>query len=445
MTTSDSIRLTGVRAYGYHGVLDFERRDGQEFIVDVEVWLDTRRAAASDDLTATCNYGVLAQRIADVVAGEPFQLIETLAEHLAAVALADPNAREVEITVHKPSAPIAVPFVDVSVRIRRSHLHVPMVEEPLLHRHLDGSGGVEDRSRVEHTGSADALGAIAPRLVPDDVVPFPEGDFASPLLPVPLVAESSEAMASAPTTAMPVELMPVELAPDVVAPGERVPGEPTLVELPSAPQWADNSGVREELLNTVPEEPTAVVLALGGNLGDVVTTLRSAIYELDAIPGMTVQAVGPLARTASVGGPEQPDFHNTVVLGRTTLSPQQLLDAVHAIENAHGRERIVVWGPRTLDIDIITYGDVVAVSEHLEIPHPRAHERAFVLLPWAHLDAEAQLPGLGGGPVGVLAETAADRSGVRALALDWFASDSHPAADHSAPAHASDSSPAVPS
>lgn len=117
---ADRIALRGLRVFGYHGVLAAERENGQEFIVDAVLWLDTAPAAATDDLALTANYAALADRLADVVAGPPVQLIETLAQRLADAATAtEPRAREVEITVHKPHAPVGHRFDDVSVTIRR--------------------------------------------------------------------------------------------------------------------------------------------------------------------------------------------------------------------------------------------------------------------------------------------------------------------------------------
>lgn len=116
---SDRIVLTGLRAHGRHGVLPQERTDGQEFVVDAVLRLDTRPAAASDDLADTVDYGALAQRLVEVVGGEPCDLIETLAGRLAQVCLADPRVFEAEVTVHKPNAPIPVPFDDVSVTVVR--------------------------------------------------------------------------------------------------------------------------------------------------------------------------------------------------------------------------------------------------------------------------------------------------------------------------------------
>ena len=117
---ADRITLRGLRVFGYHGVLDAERQDGQEFIVDAVLWLDTTAAAATDDLELTANYAALADRLAAIVAGPPVQLIETLAQRLAeAATAAEPRARQVEITVHKPHAPVGHRFDDVSVTIRR--------------------------------------------------------------------------------------------------------------------------------------------------------------------------------------------------------------------------------------------------------------------------------------------------------------------------------------
>ena len=115
----DEIALTGLRVRGHHGVLPAERRDGQDFVIDAVLSVDTRSAAAADDLALTVDYGVLARRLADVVAGEPVDLIETLAERLADVCLAEPLVVAVRLTVHKPSAPIPLPFADVSVTVTR--------------------------------------------------------------------------------------------------------------------------------------------------------------------------------------------------------------------------------------------------------------------------------------------------------------------------------------
>jgi dihydroneopterin aldolase len=115
----DQITLRGLRVRGFHGVHSRERRDGQDFVIDAVLSLDTRSAAAGDDLSRTVDYGILAERLAAVVTGEPVRLIETLADRLARVCLAEPIVQEVEITVHKPHAPLPQEFDDVTVTIQR--------------------------------------------------------------------------------------------------------------------------------------------------------------------------------------------------------------------------------------------------------------------------------------------------------------------------------------
>ena len=116
---SDAIVLTGLRVRANHGVYDFERENGQDFVVDVTAWLDLAAPAASDDVAQTVHYGELAEEITDAVRRDPVDLIETVAERVAGVVLAHPPVDAVEVTVHKPDAPISVPFGDVAVRILR--------------------------------------------------------------------------------------------------------------------------------------------------------------------------------------------------------------------------------------------------------------------------------------------------------------------------------------
>ncbi len=299
---TDTIRLTGLRAVGHHGVLTTERDSGQVFRCDVVLHLDTRAAARNDDLRRTVSYAEVAEDAVAVLAGEPVDLLETLAERIATVVLARGGIRAVEVTVHKPQAPIPVEFDDVEVTIHRT------------------------------ASAADA------------------------------------------------------------GPGE-------------------DRGV-----------PEPFVLALGANLGDAVGTLRSAVDELAHAGGVHLTGISPLARTAPVleaGQAPQPDYYNAVIAGTTTLAPEDLLDLAQMVEDMHGRTREERWGARTLDIDIVAVGGRVVETDRLVLPHPRAHQRAFVLAPWARLDPAADLPGPSGGAVAELAVQAPDRDGVEWVAEHW--------------------------
>lgn len=116
---TDRIMLSGLRGRGLHGVYPRERVEGQTFVVDAVLEVDTRQAAADDDLACTADYGTIAEKLVAAIEGEPVNLIETLASRLASICLADPAVHAAQITVHKPDAPITVPFDDVSVTIRR--------------------------------------------------------------------------------------------------------------------------------------------------------------------------------------------------------------------------------------------------------------------------------------------------------------------------------------
>ncbi|MGH8889280.1 MAG: 2-amino-4-hydroxy-6-hydroxymethyldihydropteridine diphosphokinase [Acidothermaceae bacterium] len=152
------------------------------------------------------------------------------------------------------------------------------------------------------------------------------------------------------------------------------------------------------------------VLALGANLGDRAAGLQAAVDLL--AESMTVLAISAIYETAPVGGPEQPDYYNAVVVVETTLSPSELLGVAHAAEAAADRVRTVRWGPRTLDVDVIAYDDATSDDPVLTLPHPRAYERAFVLMPWLDADPRAVLPGHGS--VGELLGTV-EVAGVRRL------------------------------
>ena len=285
----DRIVLQGVSARGNHGVLDFEKRDGQLFVVDVTMTADLARAGRTDDLSATVSYAEVAADVVARITGPSFDLIERLAEVIADDVLRHDLVDVVEVAVHKPEAPVGQPFTDVQVR-------------------------------VERTNAA------------------------------------------------------------------------------------------------------AVVIALGSNLGDRGQTLAGAVEALREQPGLTVTAVSSLVETDPVGGPDQPPYLNAVVVGRCADTPEHLLAALHAIEAEHGRTREIRWGARTLDLDLIQYGtpggprEVLSDLPELTLPHPRAAERGFVLVPWADADARATIRvGPGDGGIRPVSEvlTELDRSGVR--------------------------------
>jgi dihydroneopterin aldolase / 2-amino-4-hydroxy-6-hydroxymethyldihydropteridine diphosphokinase len=292
----DRITITGLRVKGRHGVYEAERREGQDFVVDAVLWLDTAAAAAADDLTLTADYGAIVSRLAGIVAGEPVSLIETLADRLAAACLEHGPVREAEITVHKPEAPVSHLVADIAVTIRRSRPVTP-------------AAGFE------------------------------------------------------------------QAAAEVAA------GAKTLV------------------------------LALGSNLGDKVGNLQRGVMALcgDGIHCLRVSAI---YQTEPVGGPEQDDYLNAVLLAASTLPATEILDRCMAAEAAAGRQRTVRWGPRTLDVDVICYGQEISADPRLTLPHPRARERAFVLVPWLEVAPDAWLPG--NGPVASL-PAAAGTAGIRRL------------------------------
>lgn len=146
-------------------------------------------------------------------------------------------------------------------------------------------------------------------------------------------------------------------------------------------------------------EPVRAILAIGGNLGKRRKTIRSALKALAVTPGIKKVICSPLVESAAMteeGIDEtKPNYLNGVVQIQTTLKPKELLEEIRRIETEHGRVRLERWGSRTLDIDIVTYGDVLKAGKELTIPHPRAFERAFVLVPWAMLEPDAVLPGHG--------------------------------------------------
>jgi 2-amino-4-hydroxy-6-hydroxymethyldihydropteridine diphosphokinase len=135
-------------------------------------------------------------------------------------------------------------------------------------------------------------------------------------------------------------------------------------------------------------------VGLGANLGNARATLEAALREIAQLQRTRLVACSSLYRSAPVDA-SGPEFVNAVVELDTTLAPSELLDALHAIERAHGRERPFRNAPRTLDLDVLLYGDRVIAAEGLQVPHPRLHERAFVLVPLAQIAADVTIPGRG--------------------------------------------------
>ena len=256
-----TIELTGLTARGFHGVLECERRDGQNFVVDIALRLPPPLA---DKLNCTVDYSAVAQAVTALIGGQPVDLIETLAARIADELLAGfPLLTQVAVTVHKPQAPVGVPFTDVSCRLEK---------------------------------------------------------------------------------------------------GRRQPALP-------------------------------FVLSLGANLGDAAATLSAAVDALAASAGVAVTAVSGAYQTTPVEVAEpQPDYLNLVVLGLTTLNPRELLRRTSDIEDEFGRRRPHHHAARTLDIDIVMVGDIVSDDPEITLPHPRAAERAFVLVPWLSVDPDARLP-----------------------------------------------------
>ncbi|CAL9462985.1 2-amino-4-hydroxy-6-hydroxymethyldihydropteridinepyrophosphokinase [Streptomyces sp. enrichment culture] len=183
------------------------------------------------------------------------------------------------------------------------------------------------------------------------------------------------------------------------------PSDPTVQPVPASVVE------KVDAADTTLHNPKRAVISLGSNLGNRLETLQGAVDALEDTPGVRVKAVSPVYETEPWGVEpgSQPSYFNAVVVLKTTLPPSSLLERAQAIEEAFHRVRDERWGARTLDVDIVAYADVVSDDPQLTLPHPRAHERAFVLAPWHDLDPAAQLPGRG--PVADLLE-AVTRDGV---------------------------------
>ncbi|URM90286.1 2-amino-4-hydroxy-6-hydroxymethyldihydropteridine diphosphokinase [Streptomyces sp. MRC013] len=171
----------------------------------------------------------------------------------------------------------------------------------------------------------------------------------------------------------------------------RTPSDPTVQPVPAS--------VTEQVdaADTTLSNPKPAVLSVGGNLGNRLENLQGAVDALEDTPGVRVKAVSPVYETEPWGvDPDtQPPYLNAVVVVKTTLPPSSLLERAQAVEEAFHRVRGERWGARTVDVDIVTYADEVSDDPALTLPHPRAHQRAFVLRPWLDVEPEARLPGAG--------------------------------------------------
>ncbi|MFH9859116.1 2-amino-4-hydroxy-6-hydroxymethyldihydropteridine diphosphokinase [Streptomyces sp. NPDC017202] len=149
--------------------------------------------------------------------------------------------------------------------------------------------------------------------------------------------------------------------------------------------------------DTTLHNPERAVISIGSNLGNRLENLQGAIDALEDTPGVRVKAVSPVYETEPWGVEpgSQPSYFNAIVVLKTTLPPSSLLERAHAVEEAFHRVRDERWGARTLDVDIVAYADVVSDDPSLTLPHPRAHERAFVLAPWHDVEPGARMPGRG--------------------------------------------------
>lgn len=305
----DQIRLTGIRAAGRHGVLDFEHERAQTFVVDATLFLDLAPAGRSDALDDTVDYGAIAKGIVSIIEGEHVDLIEKLADRIAAMILDFPAVQRVQVTVHKPNAPIVVPFDDVSVTVERSR------------ETIERQSGGAHAERADHAHAHHAI------------------------------------------------------------------------------------------------------IAMGGNQGDVVATLRDAVRCIDGLESTQVTGVSPLYRTDAWGMPDgTDDFLNAVISVSTKLSATELLNGLQRIEAEHGRVRADHWTSRTLDLDIIDFDGQESDDPNLTLPHPRAWQRAFVLGPWLALEPDAELAGAHAGSVAQLLHEASDRDHIDEISGDWMVS-----------------------
>ena len=315
-------------------------------------------AGNADDIAATVSYADIADEAMAVLTGIAVDLIETLAETIASRVMSHEGVVGTEVTVHKPDAPIDHPFADVSVTVRAGQ-----TDAMPLSLSLKGVYEAEDGSVL--TGEIEAYGRAQ--------------------APSPAEQEQSGAL-------------------------------PTRRDVQAAHAAPAHDATRPERLRS-----RRVVLAIGGNLGDVPVTLMHTVEALSYMEGFQIDDVSPIMRTKPVLAPgqaPQPDYWNAVVVGSAIATPDELFAQTSRIERELGRERHERWGARTVDIDIIQIEGLASSDPVLTLPHPRAKERAFVLAPWLLCDPDAILEGVG--RVSDLLADTPDREGIIDAVDDWL-------------------------
>ena len=315
-------------------------------------------AGTADDIAATVSYADIADEAMAVLTGTAVDLIETLAETIASRVMSHEGVVGTEVTVHKPDAPIDHPFADVSVTVRAGQ-----TDAMPLSLSLKGIYEAEDGSVL--TGEIEAYGRAQ--------------------APSPAEQEQSGAL-------------------------------PTRRDVQAAHAAPAHDATRPEHLRS-----RRVVLAIGGNLGDVPVTLMHTVEALSYMEGFQIDDVSPIMRTKPVLAPgqaPQPDYWNAVVVGSAIATPDELFAQTSRIERELGRERHERWGARTVDIDIIQIEGLASSDPVLTLPHPRAKERAFVLAPWLLCEPDAVLEGVG--RVSDLLADTPDREGIIDAVDDWL-------------------------
>lgn len=248
----DEINIKGLEVFANHGVYPEENKLGQKFVVNAVLYVDTRKAGLTDDLTLSVNYGTVCHQITEFLTENTYKLIERVAEELARhILVSNPLVCEIDVEIEKPGAPIGLPLETVSVKIHRGY----------------------------HEAA----------------------------------------------------------------------------------------------------------IALGSNIGDSKKYLDDAVEQIKNLPDTEVIKVASYIVTKPYGTVEQDDFLNSAMIIRTLYTPEELLCKLHEIEQNAGRERIIHWGPRTLDLDILLYDDLIMDTPDLTIPHVEMHLRDFVLEPLAEI------------------------------------------------------------